>query len=443
MTPYWEDRWLTVYGGDARTVLADLPADSVHCCVTSPPYLGLRDYGTEPLTWGDGWVGQLGLEPTPAQYVEHLVEVFRGIRRVLRPDGIAWLVIGDSYTPQSTHGATPEVRSRGGGMNQRGRVLKDTLRPKPWGKSKDLVGIPWMSAFALRDDGWWLRADIVWSKANPMPESVEDRPTRSHESIFMLTKDPHYYYDHIAVKEPITESSRIRISQRTFATQTGGPKDYAEGTNPNRSQRRALVNFARKQDAGQQLKGDRMTGFNDRWDEEAEAEVLNGGRNRRDVWFVNTVAYPGAHYAVFPPKLVEPMILASTSERGCCPECGAPWRRVMKKRTNRPTGAAIGGDPAREDGGVRTPDPTGKGGNVLATTTEATAEFRPTCKRHEHEPEEGRWFPEPCTVLDVFAGSGTVGVVAQAHSRRAILIDMQPDYLRQQIERNVKVPLGL
>jgi DNA modification methylase len=284
----FDDGRCRVHIGHVLEELAALPADSVHCVMTSPPYWGLRDYkGLPDFAFGDGWVGQLGLEPTPDLYVAHMVEVFEAVRRVLRPDGTCWLNLGDSYatgagkvrgsrpgSPKHTDGARP--------MTQPNRM------PIPGLKPKDLVGIPWRVAFALQAAGWWLRSDIVWAKPNPMPESVTDRPTRSHEYLFLLAKSERYYYDAEAIKELASDVSLARIiKQPNFANQTGGPKDYRNGTNPNRSMRQTLENFAK-----------------------------NPSRNRRSVWTISTAPYPEAHFATFPPDLVRPCVLAGTAADG-------------------------------------------------------------------------------------------------------------------------------
>ena len=237
---------------DARQIpLAD---GSVNCIVTSPPYYGLRDYQVND---------QIGLEQTPQEYVDNIVQVFRECRRILRDDGTAWLNLGDSYA--------------GSG---KGRKVNDIDDLKP----KDLIGIPWMVAFALRDDGWYLRQDIIWHKPNPMPESVKDRCTKAHEYVFLLSKLPNYYYDYEAVLEPYSQNSRPSEVYTGKAT-----KDYSSALaqNPSDTKRRILESMA------------------------------NGnGRNRRSVWTVITSPYRGAHYATFPPKLIEPMILAGCPAGG-------------------------------------------------------------------------------------------------------------------------------
>ena len=383
MTPYYADDWLTVHHGDARAVLAEMEPESVNCVVSSPPYWGLRDYGTA--TWDGGDVDcdhlngplasssstlagytseniklrtngvpfkgscgkcgatrideQLGLEVTPEAYVAALVAVFREVRRVLRDDGTVWLNLGDSYATGNPSGRRDADRRGEAGAFTDGDWRERQasggggfVKPLPYGlKPKDLVGIPWMVAFALRADGWYLRSDIIWAKPNPMPESVTDRPTKSHEYVFLLAKSPRYYFDADAVREPHIEAHLGRY----------GYDFWPEGT--------------KERNGGGRPGGGSNTGG---------VKAPNPlGRNIRSVWTVATQPYPGAHFATFPPKLIEPMILAG------CPE-----------------------------GGV---------------------------------------------VLDPFAGSGTTGLVAQRLSRRAVLIDLSMDYLGQIMDRNRDIPLGL
>jgi len=285
--------------GDAREFAALLPPQSVQTIVTSPPYWGLRSYlpaddPAKPL--------EMGSEPTPEAFVANLVALFAALRPALRDDGTLWLNLGDSYATNGTsgpQGATGERASRS--------FTAANLPAKvPQGcKPKDLCGIPWLVAFALRADGWYLRSDIVWHKPNPMPESVRDRPTRAHEYLFLLTKQARYFYDADAIAEPISQASIDRISQPNFANQTGGEKDYGTtGVNASRSMRKTLENFASKQDGH----GRRHAGFNDRYDFDNPAPT----RNRRDVWTLPTIPYPGSHYATMPPELVRPCILAGS-----------------------------------------------------------------------------------------------------------------------------------
>jgi len=392
--------------GDALDALRGLPDASVQCVVTSPPYWGLRDYGTrrwfggdpvcthmdtqetkphhpgqiEQSKWKDAeaagkgqtattvfckacgaWYGQLGLEVTPQGYVAHLVEVFREVRRVLRIDGTFWLNLGDSYY------------------------------------AKDLVGIPWRVAFALQDDGWWLRSDIIWAKPNVMPESVMDRPTRAHEYIFLLTKAERYFYDHMAVSEPLA----LTNAQRTTSTYNTAER-YGAGNGGNEG----LDGLAARMRTGEHTT-----------------------RNRRSVWTINPRSYFGAHFATFPPKLPEICIKAGTSEKGCCPKCGAPWERILEDRPTLPEmdyeGKLLETDPhsaqrrliahvraAREEGGLHNnPFPIRE-----------TVGWKPSCSCGEVE-------TVPCVVLDPFSGSGTTLMVAADLRRRYVGIELNPDYL--------------
>jgi DNA modification methylase len=263
----------SILQGDCLSVLRTLSDQSVHCCVTSPPYFGLRDYGV---------AGQIGLEETPDEYVAKLVEVFREVRRVLRDDGTLWLNLGDSYAGS---------RGNAGGKN-RGEGIKP----------KDLIGIPWRVAFALQADGWYLRQDIIWHKPNPMPESVRDRCTKAHEYIFMLTKSKRYYYDNEAVAEPVADSTVARVSQANLANQKGS--DRVPGKTNGRM--KAVV---KKQDGH----GRRHAGCNDRFFSQAEAKPT---RNRRSVWTVTTKPCREAHFATFPVDLIEPCILAGCPAGG-------------------------------------------------------------------------------------------------------------------------------
>jgi len=265
-TPERLERTWRIIEGDCVEVMRELPDESVQTCITSPPYWGLRDYGVE---------GQLGLEPTPEEYVANLVAVFREVRRVLRTDGTLWLNLGDSYT---SGGRAP---------------TPDGLKPK------DLVGIPWAVAFALRADGWYLRSDIVWAKGNPMPESVTDRPTRAHEFIFLLSKSPRYYYDADAIRE----ADSGRPSGNGFVRDHRLSYRNADGTG---------------------------RGRDEQWEP-------GGGRNKRSVWTVAIQPFPGAHFATFPPALIEPCVLAGSAEGETVldPFAGSGTTGVVALRHNR------------------------------------------------------------------------------------------------------------
>lgn len=381
--------------GDCREVLRTLEPESVHCAITSPPYWGLRAYGTEPQVWGGAedcehewlseryyregggngssseafsepgpanaarlketrwrestecvrccaWRGELGLEPTPRLYVAHLVEVFRDVRRVLRPEGTLWLNLGDCYAGSWGNYAPGGIKSKqrpqtADGQRWERPAYEDTFRKPPGAnklngiKPKDLIGVPWMTAFALRDDGWYLRQAITWCKPAPMPESVKDRCTTATEMLFMFSMRPHYYYDQDAIREPHTTADRFEGREPNFAPHQHIPNGSSFGNN-NRSA------------------GDGV-GFHPK------------GRNRRNWWVINTQSIPDAHYAPMPEKLAELAILAG------CPEGG--------------------------------------------------------------------------TVLDPFGGSGTVGLAATKLGRRAVLIDLKPDYIDLQKKRNAQISLLL
>lgn len=299
--------------GDALERLREMADESVQCCVTSPPYWGLRDYGVD---------GQLGLEETPEQFVAAMVEVFAEVRRVLRSNGTLWLNIGDCYASGAgDRGMAPGGPAlRGTAQSVRGQV-RGGRKPSGDLKPKDLVGIPWMLAFALRADGWYLRRDIIWSKPNPMPESVQDRPTSSHEYLFLLTKSRRYFYDAEAIREPAT-----------WAGPNGAQKSpHAQGFS-----RRSPSEERERQDK-QRGHGRRHDGFNDRWDAMSKEEQQALGRNKRSVWTIATRPYAEAHFATFPPELVEPCILAGTAEGDTVldPFAGAATTGLVATRLGR------------------------------------------------------------------------------------------------------------
>jgi DNA modification methylase len=275
--------------GHVLDLLRRMPEESVQCVVTSPPYFGLRDYDLPPSTWGDGWTGCLGLEPTPELFVAHLVEVFAEVRRVLRSDGTLWVNMGDSYCAAATGVRDLDREATRSGMDGAYKVPSVDRRGVAWGasdrrvlpglKQKDLIGVPWMLAFALRSDGWWLRKDIIWNKPATMPESVKDRPTSSHEHIFLLAKSPTYFYDADAIREEDlgNDHARTVLDGQPSLEPSGGLA----------SPHRGLRTVAGRDGLG---------------------------RNKRDVWTVASAPFPGAHFATFPPKLIEPCILAGSAE---------------------------------------------------------------------------------------------------------------------------------
>jgi len=314
---------ITIHQGDCRTELAKLAEGSVNCCVTSPPYWGLRDYGVD---------SQIGLEKTPDEFVAQMVAVFREVRRVLRDDGTLWLNLGDSYNAYNAN------RGRAAGANKNHHEIMPSadrgLSDKSL-KNKDLVGIPWMVAFALRADGWYLRQDIIWHKPNPMPESVSDRCTKAHEYLFLMTKSDRYYFNQDAIKErSITNDPRRPYTSEGAWEMDGRPEDQRHGGEP-RSHKGSKFHTGKT--ATHQLdrasKKPRTAGNKThKYVEEYEASETEEHRtkagllkvadvpwesaNKRSVWAVATQPYGKAHFATFPPKLIEPCILAGCPEGG-------------------------------------------------------------------------------------------------------------------------------
>ena len=292
--------------GDVREQLKQLPDQSVNCVVTSPPYWGLRDYGND---------GQIGLEQEPEDFINELVSVFREVKRVLRDDGTLWLNIGDSYSGsgKGTAGNLGKKHNERHLENKTGGLIPLGTKPK------DLVGIPWMLAFALRADGWYLRQDIIWHKPNPMPESVRDRCTKAHEYIFLLSKSPKYYFDNQAMQEPAKypfddrasrADSRAGTSMNSVGGKTGirfGGNKYGDSDDPKHATKSGNEYIAR------------------------------GTRNKRSVWSVTTKPFKGAHFATFPPALIEPCILAGCPEGGTVldPFFGAGTTGLVAQRHNR------------------------------------------------------------------------------------------------------------
>ena len=380
----YSDALTAIWHGDVRACLRTLPANSIDAVVTSPPYWGLRDYGLPPLIWDDdpscdhnwtvddatgcrncgAWRGQLGLEPSPELYVRHLVGVFSEVRRVLKPQGTVWVNLGDCYNAGTNSPRTPSPNRVGywqaaGSMGDR-RVKAAGL------KTKDLVGIPWRVALALQGDGWYLRSDVIWAKSNPVPEGVRDRPVRAHEYLFLLSKEPRYYYDAEAVREraPI-DAEEIRTRARDTA--------------------------------------------------------IRRGRAQRSVWNIPTQRYQKAHFATFPERLVEPCILAGTSAAGCCPSCGKPWQRSLCVGYSNPGNRKSNGPRSVER---RTESP-GFSKRLVRCIEGETWQPTCSCKRER----------VPATVLEPFAGSGTTLAVARRLGRRAIGIELNPDYVNLACDR--------
>ena len=407
----------TIICGDCLEVMRTMPAGFFYSVITSPPYWGLRDYGVD---------GQIGLEKTPEEYIAKMVAVFREVWRVLRDDGTLWLNLGDSYG-----GLAGNTRGDGaGGGKERGEAMfgkaiggacKSGCRPK------DLCGIPWRVALALQADGWYLRQDIIeevefycpcgcgyileeriwrhsqdreiiWKKPNPMPESVTDRCTKAHEYIFLMTKKPRYYYDAEAIKEPQSEDERQRRLREKAQGHKATYKIAADGKTGQQSQSNggAVKNVTRRHEL---------------------AEL--GTRNKRSVWTVPTAPYKEAHFATFPPKLIEPCILAGCPE-WVCKKCGEPRRRIVEKGKLIQTGHTAKNPPKYKN--------TTGGGDKGATC------FSSVPPGMAYENKTTGWTDCGCNagfdggiVLDPFMGSGTVAAVAYEHNRHYVGIDLNPD----------------
>lgn len=428
------DRILT---GHVLTTLATLPDECVQTVVTSPPYWGLRDYGIEPQVWDDGWTGSLGLEPTPELYVSHMVEVFRAVRRVLRDDGTLWLNLGDSYASGGKGGGGAYMDERGEKAWGPRAGLNGWRSAPPGLKHKDLCMIPARVALALQADGWYLRSDIVWHKPNPMPESVTDRPTKAHEYVFLLSKAARYYYDAEAVKEPCEIGpSDVRKMLESLPRIGGKHKELIDPL----SKASAATNIGRKRSVGGTPKqdqtaatkpngGNTQAGFNDR-EANGLAPLM---RNLRSVWTVATAPFPGAHFATFPAELARRCILAGTSERGCCPECGKPWRRVVKRQrvSVRPNFDGHRGElPKSQERNDNGGDGVDRAGNIATTTTG----WAPTCS-HDLP-------PAPCVVLDPFSGAGTTLLEALRNGRHYLGCELKPEYVAM-AERRIRDAMGL
>jgi DNA modification methylase len=571
----------TILLGDVIEQLRTLPDESVHCVVTSPPYWNLRDYKD---TDGKSVTGQIGLEPTLGEYIEKMVTVFEEVRRVLRADGTCWVNLGDcyagggnggggSFAKDSVHAAWAEEKDKNvpGRKGNRG-VTKKRLTTEnaentertarsdgPYLKRKDLAGVPWRVALALQAAGWYLRCDVIWNKPNPMPESVYDRPTRAHEYLFLLTKSDRYFYDHEAVKEPVTGNAHARSAAATEfpaeSSRAGEERRRADrptGWASTNLEKRSLNGRFGKQSA----MGRRHAGFNERWKAKnggtieaarAERRALPGGelaaplfpdfpvpvnimerpagdgrphpknvsrssrfvtdripskeqranggvkanrsfsaavvglvskRTRRSVWTIPTFSYRGEHFATFPPKLVEPCVLAGSSEGGCCSICGSPRRRVVEDGlVDREHQRACGGDrngeyhgQAQKDyAGAKAQNASETKARILAGMVEKkTVGWQWGCEcgeRHEvgvkkrrrenrrekltteaqrtqrTESEERK--AVPCVVMDPFNGTATVGEVALLHGRRYIGIDISAKYVALSNERLGKIQLPL
>ncbi len=425
---------MRVICGDALKALKELPSESVQCIVTSPPYWGLRDYGTGLWMGGEAdckhqqsheiverasdchcasvckkcgakkFDHQVGIEETPEEYIAKLTAVFREARRVLRSDGTLWLNLGDTYAGGGRGGNPPGSSFQKQATNK-GCLCKSTPMPANL-KHKDMVGIPWRVAFALQADGWYLRQDIIWAKGvsgalrigSVMPESVTDRFTKAHEYVFLLAKSQRYFFDSDAVKEPFSD-------ERMGNSRGGGQYSVNSGRRDAGSLRTGVYN----------------------------ADKTKTKANRRSVWHTSPQPFKGAHFATYPVALVEPCILAGTSEKGCCLKCGKPWERVVKRGNpdiahRRICGGDVNGcysgAATKDYASSKAQDPSATKARILAGMVEKTTiSWRPAC-------DCGIEQTAPCVVLDPFAGSGTNGEAALSLGRDFIGIELNPDYLR-------------
>jgi DNA modification methylase len=332
--------------GDCREKLKELPDNSVHCVITSPPYLGLRDYGVN---------GQIGLEVSVNEFLSVMECVFEEVKRVLRPDGTVWMNLGDTY------------------------------------RNKKLLGIPWRVAMALQDNcGWYLRSDIIWHKPNPVPEPDRGRPTVAHEYLFLLTKSDRYFYDNDAIREPSGDEPDWETYNAGLGSNTGC-------------------------DSHRWTKG---------YKKMSHELTHPNGRQKRSVWTIPTKGFPGAHFATFPPALVEPCIKAGTSEKGCCSACGAPWKRVSEIT---PEYQEKLGQSWHNHENDRMVGQRGVPSAFRGAPARVTKGWEATCSCDADI--------VPCTVLDPFNGAGTTGLVARRLFRRYIGIELNPDYARMAMAR--------
>ena len=413
--------------GDALTVLRSMPSESVHCVVTSPPYWGLRDYGVE---------GQLGLERTPAEYVDKVAAIFKEVHRVLRSDGTLWLNLGDCYATGAGN-----VGDRQGGGKQgekwgtRGPMTQPNRMPIDGLKTKDMVGIPWRVAFRLQDDGWYLRSDCIWSKTNPMPSSVRDRPSTSHEYIFLLSKSEKYFYDAEAVKEPATGTARHRghgVNKKIAKLPTGW--DTKPGTHgrihrigregPN-SRMHVNRDPAHANKQPHQYCRDSRYASAIRQNPSFSAAItgLVATRSLRTIWTFATQPYKEAHFATYPERLVNPCILAGTSEHGCCGVCSRPYRRIVSVEYSNVGNRTTNGPRSKEQ---RHKEFGGAGYDTRFERVSRTDGWQRACLCTDTL--FATTAPIPCTILDPFAGSGTTGVVSKKFGRDFIGIEISSEY---------------
>lgn len=432
--------------GDCRALLAAMPDESVDCVVTSPPYWGLRDYGV---------VGQIGMEPTLAEHLQIMVEVFRDVKRVLKKSGTCWVNYGDCYATAPSGRSAADTKAAGnddrtfrdkpfntigpiGGKRITSGEDREDVDVGGWGKNdqglrwrgggylkpKDLCMMPNRLAIALQDDGWWVRSEIIWHKPNPMPESIKDRPACSHEKVWLLSKSERYYYDHIAVRVPLAAASYSRLAQ-DIENQEGSHR--ANGGNKTNGTMKA-ARFGGNKGGGDHGSAARRASGR-AWEPGDETA------NLKNVWTIPTAAFSEAHFATFPPSLVEPCIKAGSSEKGNCPDCGSPWKRetiskfIPQDDVSIENGVRGAGDQKPMD------DSNSWEGYPRGTTAVETVGWKQSCDCAAH-------LPTPSIVLDPFGGAGTVALVADRLGRNPILFELNPEYAAI-AERRIRDDAGM
>lgn len=475
--------------GDCREVMKQMIAAGVkvHTCITSPPYWNLRDYGTAMWEGGDpacdhkkrskeaveisrktstisdsestghgqeGFAGdtcgrcgakkidqQLGMERTPDEFIKNLVDVFLLVREVLHDDGTLWVNMGDSYAG-SGHGWGGGSISEDRNHSEICGGYKGRTAPDCWGlKNKDLCGMPWELALAMRRSGWYLRRDIIWDKPNPMPESASDRPSTSHEYIFLFSKKPIYFYDHVAIREKrVTEESGTGVGyghgtdkEARQRERVQRPAGWATGSDHSAIGHATALVQGRAKEKKQRGAAKPHKGFNEDWDKRTKEEQQVDGRNKRSVWRVPTYPYKEAHFATYPPKLIEPCVLAGTSARGACNHCGVMYGRVTKE-------TFVPQPDVKDPGKLKKASKKGAEGNWAeqprGDINIETLGWQPRCKCRDSK-------PVPCVVFDPFMGSGTTAEVAQKHGRNWLGIDLNEKNGEYQTKRTRLMGLPL
>lgn len=362
---------------DSLTALKQLPSESIQCCITSPPYYMQRDYHV---------AGQIGLEEKLDDYLDKIINVMMEVHRVLRKDGTLWLNLGDTYATGSPNNPTTTKQQSNKG-SLRDNIARRPYLNNPQLKAKDLCGVPWRVAFALQERGWYLRSDIIYARKNGIPESVKDRPTRSHEYVFLLSKSKKYFYDCDAIREPYTT------------------------THP----RRRSTNFKKGSEVGNHGIGNEILYPNP------------SGKNKRDVWILPVSPLKNSlHFASFNWKLVEPCVKAGTSSYGCCDKCKSPYIRIVEREQFE---SERGGEPYRKERGVGTTADR----RILNENAEIKMlGWKQNCKCENSS-------AVPCVILDPFSGIATVGVEALKYNQNYIGIDLNPDYNNYAKDRLDKV----